>query len=117
MNTQNDWISAYGPRTVRKFQEGGAMPAPEAPMGPEAGAPPAGGGGDIESMLAEYAQTRDPQLAVAICDMIVEMMAQGGGEGAPAEGGAPPEGAPMAKKGMKMKNRGPVFKGGAKKKC
>jgi hypothetical protein len=118
--TQNNWIGAYSP-AVKKFQEGGAMAAPEAaPMGPEAGAPPAGGGGgaDLEAMLAEYAQTRDPQLAVAICDAIVEMMAQGGG----AEGGAPagpagPEGAPMAKKGMKMK-KGPIFKGGAKKaKC
>jgi len=117
MNTNTDWIATYSPAQVRKFQEGGAMPAPEAapaPAGPEAGAP---AGGDIEGMISEYAQTRDPQLAVAICDMIVEMMAQGGG----AEGGAPPMGPeagapPMAKKGMKMK-RGPVFKGGSKKKC
>jgi hypothetical protein len=114
MTQKTDWIGAYSSTPVRKFQEGGAMPAPapqEAPMGPEGGAP---AGGDLEGMLAEYAQSRDPQLAVAICDMIVELMAQGGGAGAPA---GPEGGAPMAKKGMKMK-KGPVFKGSAKKgKC
>jgi hypothetical protein len=113
MTQKVDWIGAYSSTPVRKFQEGGAMPAPEgAPMGPEAGGAPAGG--DLEGMIAEYAQSRDPQLAVAICDMIVELMAQGGG----APGGAPagPEGAPpMAKKGMKFK-KGPVFKGTADKK-
>lgn len=117
MNAKRDWIGTY---STKKFQEGGAMSAPAAPAptAPEGGAP-AQGGGDIEAMIAEYAQTRDPQLAVAICDMIVEMMAQGGGAapaGAPAEGGAP-----MGKKGMKFKNKGPVFKKGdakaAKKAC
>jgi hypothetical protein len=115
MNAKRDWISSYSPEPIKKFQEGGPMAPPAGPpAGPEAGAPPAGpAGGDIEAMIAEYAQTKDPQLAVAICDMIVEMMGQGGAEGAPAG----PEGAeaPMAKKGMKMK-RGPVFKGTADKK-
>jgi hypothetical protein len=74
-------------------------------MAPEAAPAPAGG--DIEAMITEYAQTRDPQLAVAICDTIVEMMGQAGGA-------APEAGAPMAKKGMKMK-KGPVFKGSCKK--
>lgn len=109
MNAKRDWIGTYSPK-VKSFQQGGAMAPAAAPAGPppEGGGAPAGGG-DLEAMIAEYAQTRDPQLAVAICDMIVEMMAQGGG-GAPAG----PEGAaPMAKKGMKMK-RGPVFK---TKKC
>ncbi len=114
MNAKRDWIGTYS--TVQKFQEGGAMapPAAPAPAGPEAGAPAAPAGGDIEAMIAEYAQSRDPQLAVAICDMIVEMMAQGQGG---AEGGAPVEGgAPMAKAGMKMKKKGPVFKGSCKSK-
>lgn len=103
MNTQKDWIGSYSVApAARKFQEGGAMMAPEAGMAPEAA--PAPQGGDLEGMIAEYAQSRDPQLAVAICDQIVEMMAQGGGAGAPAEAGAPP----MARNGMKM--RGPVFK-------
>ncbi len=106
---KRDWINTYKP-SVKKFQQGGPM-APEAaaPAGPE-GAPAGGDPGmEIEAMVAEYAQTRDPQLAVAICDMLVELMA---GTGAP-EGGAPagPEGGapPMARNGMKL-NRGPVFK-------
>ncbi len=105
MNAKRDWIGTY---SVKKFQEGGAMAAPAAPA-PEAPAAPAQGGGDIEAMIAEYAQSRDPQLAVAICDMIVEMMAQG-------QGGAPEGGAAVAaaKKGMKLK-KGPVFKGSCKK--
>ena len=105
-----DWINTY--KGVRKFQEGGAMAPPEAapaPAGPEGGAP--GGGGDIEGMLAQYAQTRDPQLAVAICDALVEMMMQQGG-GGPA-GGPPPGpeagGPPMARRGAKLR-RGPVFR-------
>jgi hypothetical protein len=105
MNAKRDWIGTYSKPAVKKFQEGGSMtaaPAP-APAGPEA-APTAPAGGDIEGMIAEYAQTRDPQLAVAICDMIVEMMAQGQGGAAPAAG-APP----MGRSGMKLK-RGPIFK-------
>ena len=81
----------------------------EAPAGPEAAPAPGGGGGapDIEGMLAEYAQTRDPQLAVAICDTLVEMISaqQGGGGGAPAG----PEGQPMARQGMKT-SRAPIFR-------
>lgn len=83
-------------------------PPPGGPAGPP---PDAGGaGGELEAMLMEYAQTRDPQLAVAICDMLVEMLAaQAGGGGAP---GGPPPGAggpPMARKGMKFR-RGPIFR-------
>ena len=107
-----DWINTYG--KVRKYQAGGPMPGPgpEA-MPPEAGPAPgpgAGGPPDIEAMLAEYAQTRDPQLAVAICDTLVEMM-MGAGGGAP-EGPGPeagPAGPPMGRRGMKM-YRGPIFR-------
>jgi len=96
-----NWLGQYGPR---KYQAGGAMPPPEeagAPAGPEAA--PAGGGGDLQAMLMEYAESRDPQLAVAICDALVEMMAAQGG-------GAPAGGPPMARKGAKLTSRGPVFK-------
>lgn len=97
-----DWINDHN--RVKKFQQGGAM-APAAPAAPEGGMEPqAAPGAEIDAMLAEYAQTRDPQLAVAICDMLVEMIA-----GTAPEGGAPAQGAPMARKGMKI-NRGPVFK-------
>ena len=103
---KTNWLGHYGPR---KYQAGGEMPAPEAGMAPEGGAP-AGGGGDIQAMLAEYAQTRDPQLAVAIADLLLEMLAAeaGAGGGAPAgpEGGAPP----MARRGAKLTPRGPVFR-------
>ena len=128
---KTNWIETYGkPEQVKKFQAGGTMPAgqdpsqggaPAGPSGPGASDPTQGGapqGGDIESMIAEYAQTRDPQLAVAICDQIVQMMAQGGQGGIPggAAGpgaGAPPAGgpggpAPAGRNGMKFK-RGPVF--------
>lgn len=107
MTAKRDWIGTYSTPATRKFQEGGQLAAPAAaPAGPAPQAPAAPAGGDIEAMIAEYAQTRDPQLAVAICDLIVEMMAQGqaGGGAAPAAG-APP----MARSGMKLK-RGPVFK-------
>lgn len=102
-----DWLKDYD--RPQKFQAGG-------PMGGQEGAPQAAGqdqGANLDAMLAEYAQTRDPQIAVSICDMLVELVAQqqqqqgGGGApgGAPVEGGAPP----MARSGAKM-NTAPVFK-------
>ena len=114
MNAKRDWIGTYAPNNnmIRKFQDGGAMAPPSggAPAGTPAPTGGGQGGGDLEAMIAQYAQSRDPQLAVAICDKIVEMMAQGG---AGAPGGAPAPGdqgaAPAAKKGMKLK-KGPVFK-------
>jgi len=96
-----NWLGQYGPR---KYQAGGEMPAPEAAPAPPEGGAPAGGAPDLEAMLMEYSQSRDPQLAVAIADALVEMLAAQGG-GAPA-GGAPP----MARHGAKLTNRGPVFK-------
>lgn len=101
-----NWIEQYSDKGVRKFQDGGAMPAQAqaAPAGgAQGGAPESGqeGGQQLDQMLAQYAQSRDPQLAVAICDALVEMMAQQQG------------GAQMAKCGAKMKKggkKGPVFK-------
>jgi len=94
-----NWIETYGNnRGVRKFQAGGEMAPPQAAP---AEAPAAGGGApDLEGMLMEYAQSRDPQLAVAIADALVEMMmAQQGAQG----------GAPMARRGMRT-SRGPIFR-------
>lgn len=116
---KQNWLRAYNPG-IRRYQEGGAMPPPgpemgPPPGGPEGGAPP---GGDVEAMLMEYAQTRDPELAVAICDMLVEMLGAAGGPppGGEEMGGPPPPGGPemggpppMARRGMKMR-RGPVFR-------
>jgi len=99
-----NWINAYGGRSPRKYQAGGPMEGP--PPGAEMAPPPGGGGGaDLEGMLMEYSQSRDPQLAVAIADALVEMMAGQGG--APA-GGPPPE-APMARRGMRM-SHAPIFR-------
>ena len=90
---------------IKRFQAGG-----QAPAAPEGGAPAGESGSvDLESMIAQYAQSRDPQLAVAICDAIVELMAQQQGQGGAPAGAAPAATpAPAAKKGMKLK-RGPVF--------
>ena len=94
-----DWINAYSDNNrIQKFQAGG-------PMAPEAEAAPQGQGPDVEGMLEEYAQTRDPQLAVAICDVLVEMIAMQQG-GAPAPEAAA---APMGRRGMKMTSRAPIF--------
>ncbi len=98
-----NWIEQHKSGTVKKFQQGGAM-APGAPVEQGGGAPPAGA--EIDAMLAEYAQTRDPQLAVAICDMLVEVLAGAQAQQGGAPGGAPagpPGGQPMGRKGMKFK--------------
>ena len=112
---------------IKRFQMGGAvapeqggapMPAggPEAggaPMGPEGGAPggaPEGGEDPIMQlvqMAMQALQSQDPQMAMAVCDGLVQLV-QGVG-GAPAPGGAPEEpvmmrkgGKMIAKKGAKM---------------
>ena len=55
-------------------------------------------------MLQQYAQSKDPQLAVQICDTLVAMMAQGQ-EGAPA---------PSMSHGGRMNYATPVFKKGGR---
>jgi hypothetical protein len=98
-----NYLEKYAKTGTRKFQDGGAMPAePAAPA-------PQGGGNDIEGMLTQYAQTRDPQLAVAIADALVEMMSA-------QQGGAAPEGAApaMAKGGRMGYSPAPMFKKGGK---
>jgi hypothetical protein len=100
-----DYLEIYAKKATPKFQMGGEMPAEP---GMEQGAAPQGGGDQLQAMLAEYAQTRDPQLAVAICDTLVEMMgAQGGGE-------APAGEAPMMRRGGRFITKAPIFKKGGK---
>ena len=98
------------PKTVKKFQQGGEIPAEE-PMAPEGGAPEAapadGGGQDPMMMLAEAAaqalQANDGQLALQVCQGLVELVQQMGG-GAPQE----PQGEPVfAKNGAKLVRRIP----------
>lgn len=95
----------YSRKGINKFQDGGAMPAPEEEMpmdegaAPEEGAPAGGeaGGGDPMEMLMQLAQgaaqalqAQDPNMAFQVCEGLVQFvqMMQGGG-GAPEEQGQP----------------------------
>lgn len=100
--SKKNWLQEYGNKP-QKFQVGGVTPA--ATPAPEAGA--GGPGQQLDAMLAEFAQTQDPQLAVAICNMLLELIAsQGGGD---AAAGMPAGAPPMARRGTKMSGV-PVFK-------
>jgi hypothetical protein len=87
-----------------KFQEGGAMPA-----GAPAAAPQ--GGEDPMAMLMQGAQqaiqAQDCQIAMQVCQMLLELA--GGGapaEAAPAEAApAPAEGEPVYRRGGKLLRR------------
>ena len=79
---------------VQKFQEGGPMPAEEAPMeqAPEEGGAPAGSGQEDPIMqMAQLAmqalQNQDCDAAMAVCQAFVQMIQaqQGGGGAAPEE--------------------------------
>lgn len=86
-------------RFVKFLQEGGAAPeaAPEeaAPAAPEQGGSPEE---QIIQAAAQAVQTQDAQLALQVCQALVEM-AGGGGQEAPA---APEGQAPVYKKGGKF---------------
>ena len=102
-----DYLNKYGKKATPMFQGGGEVPAQAGAPAPAPEAAPQGGGG-IEEMAGQYAQTRDPQLAIQIADAVVEMIAQSQG-GAP-QGGVP---APAMKKGGRLDSNVPMFsKGG-----
>ena len=83
---------------VGRFQEGGAMPAPEA--APAEAAPQ---GGDpmeqIYQMAAEIVQQLGPEAAAMLAQAIMEMLQGGGAEA------AAPQGEPVYKKGGKLIGR------------
>lgn len=89
------------PKNVKKFQQGGQMPAEE-PMAPEGGAPEAApadaGAQDPMMMLFEAAaqalQAQDCQIAMQVCQGLLELAQQMSG-GAPQE----PQGEPVFRKG------------------
>ena len=92
---------------IRKFQEGGPVPGPEAapaegaPAGAPAEAAPEGGDPTAQILEAAMAalQNQDCNLAMQVLQAIVQML----GGGAPAEGPAAPEGqAPVFRKGGKL---------------
>lgn len=74
---------------VYKFQEGGAMPQ-DAPAPEAQGAPAEGGqqGGDPLQQMIEMAmqavQTQDGQLALQVCEMLLEVAGVSGQGGAQA---------------------------------
>lgn len=69
---------------IQYFQEGGGIPQ-EQMQAPQGGGDPTA---QLQQMVQQYAQTKDPQLAVAIADTLVQAMGLGGGQPAP-QGGAP----------------------------
>ncbi len=91
-------------RFLNKFQEGG--PAPE--QAPQGGAPQ---GGDPMAELVQGAmqavQSGDCNVAMQVCQMLVQLA--GGGEGAPApaeeEAPAPAEGEPVYRRGGRLVRR------------
>lgn len=89
---------------VKRFQQGGEMApapesAPEAAPAPEQA--PEQGGDPLEQIVmaaAQALQTQDAQLALQVCQALVEL-AQGGAQPAPA---APEGQAPVYKKGGRL---------------
>lgn len=91
---------------VKKFQEGGAAPAPAAePMPAEQGAAPEQGGGEgdpLMQMAAEALQSGDCNTALAVCEgfmRLVQEASQGQG------GEAAPQGEPVYKRGGTLVRR------------
>lgn len=73
---------------IQYFQEGGTMDQQQDMQQPQGGGDPTA---QLQQMVQQYAQTKDPQLAVAIADTLVQAMGLGGGEGAPAQPGQAPQ--------------------------
>lgn len=89
----------------RKFQAGGPMPA-------GAPAPVPQGGEDPTAMLMQAAQQavqgQDCQMAMQVCQMVIEALGGGGGpqEAAPQEAApAPAEGEPVYRRGGRLVRR------------
>lgn len=81
---------------VGRFQEGGAMPAPEAaPAAPQGGDPME----QIYQMAAEIVQQLGPDAAAMLAQAIMEMLQGGAAEA------AAPQGEPVYKKGGKLIGR------------
>ena len=90
---------------IKKFQEGGAAPAPEA-------AAPQQGGEDPTAMLLQGAQQavqgQDCEMAMQVCQMLIEALGGGGSpqEAAPQEAApAPAEGEPVYRRGGRLVRR------------
>ena len=86
---------------IKKFQEGGAAPAPEA-------AAPQQGGEDPTAMLMQGAQqavqNQDCQIAIQVCQMVLEMLGAPAEAGRPEAGGAP-QSEPVYRRGGRLVRR------------
>lgn len=101
----------FVPKNIRKFQEGGAVPADDSAameQAPEQGAPEQGGGQDplmqLAQMAAQAIQGQDCNAAMQVCQAFLQLLqqAQGGG-GAPEQGA--PQGEPVYRKGGRLVRR------------
>ena len=85
-------------KLISKFQEGGAM-------APQSGAPAPQGGEDPMAMLIQGAQQaiegQDCQVAMQVCQMLLELAGGGAQGGAPA----PAEGEPVYRRGGRLVRR------------
>lgn len=94
---------------VKKFQEGGAAPAPAAePMPAEQGAAPEQGGGEgdplmqLAQMAAKALQSGDCNTALAVCEGFMQLLQ----EASQRQGGeAAPQGEPVYKRGGTLVRR------------
>lgn len=94
---------------VKKFQEGGAAPAPAAePMPAEQGAAPEQGRGEgdplmqLAQMAAEALQSGDCNTALAVCEGFMQLVQ----EASQGQGGeAAPQGEPVYKRGGTLVRR------------
>lgn len=88
---------------VRRFQEGGQMPQEQTQEMQTTEANPQQ---QLQDMLTQYAESRSPEVAVMIADMILEeyMQSQQPAEAAPAPTEDMPEGEPMGRYGMSMRS-------------
>lgn len=94
---------------VKKFQEGGAAPAPAAePMPAEQGASQGQGGGEgdplmqLAQMAAEALQSGDCNTALAVCEGFMQLVQ----EASQGQGGeAAPQGEPVYKRGGTLVRR------------
>lgn len=85
--------------TIKKFQEGGNIPA-----APAAEAPAQDPIQMLVEMSAQALQGQDCQMAMQVCQGLIEVVQQAMG-GGPAPVGQPQEGEPVFKKGGRLVRR------------
>lgn len=90
-------------KNISKFQQGGPMP----PQGP---APAQGGGDPMQEILMgcqQAVETQDCQIALQVCQVLLEMAGGAPAEAAPAPAPAPAEaqGEPVYRTGGKLVRR------------